>query len=298
MKTRGGFYEVLYHAEALALAAGLMRHGDDPLVLTSPEARQLFSHFGIAVGSTGNLGLSVGSIGAALGFSTTVHMSADAKQWKKDLLRSRGAIVVEHKGSYSDAVAKGRCDAQENGALYFVDDEQSPLLFAGYSAAAPEVVQQLMELDCLPTAQNPLRVFLPYGVGGAPSGIAFGLATLLGDAVELWLVEPLQHPCLLYSLMEDDPSVCVTSLGLGKTTEADGLAVSKASPLAWQVCRSLVASVITVSDEAMLDWVLRLRRQHIKAEPSAAASGAAMETLGGDGPCLLWLTGGSLVPED
>jgi D-serine dehydratase len=68
IKARGGFYEVLLHAEMLALHAGLLKPEDNRLKLTSPEVRALFSQRAVAVGSTGNLGLSIGIIAAALGF--------------------------------------------------------------------------------------------------------------------------------------------------------------------------------------------------------------------------------------
>lgn len=86
VKARGGLFEVLTHAVRVAAAAGV----GIPALASSPAARAaaLAGHC-VAVGSTGNLGLSVGIGAAALGLRAAVHMSVDAKAWKKALLRSR-----------------------------------------------------------------------------------------------------------------------------------------------------------------------------------------------------------------
>src|SRR5690606_14339486 len=139
IKARGGVYEVFSFAEALAIREGLLQDGQDIRRLADPEAKAFFSRHTIAVGSTGNLGLSVGIAARALGFGATVHMSSDAKAWKVERLTRLGVEVVRHEADYTTAVENARLAAESDPTIYFVDDEQSRQLFLGYSAAAQEL---------------------------------------------------------------------------------------------------------------------------------------------------------------
>ena len=317
IKARGGFHEVLQHAEALALQAGLIKTGSDYRVLGQSAARALFAQHQVAVGSTGNLGLSIGVLASALGFKAVVHMSADAKAWKKERLRQRGVEVVEHLGDYEKAVAAGRIQAASHPQCHFVDDERSESLLLGYSTAALHLRDQLQKQVLRVDAEHPLFVYLPCGVGGAPAGIAFGLRELLGPHVHCFFAEPVQSPCFMLQMMAaPDAHPSVYEFGLSNQTEADGLAVPRASRLAAGLMRQRLSGVFTVADATLFEHlVLALDHADLRIEPSAAAGFSGPGLLLGSpagqawlaergllahlprATHIVWTTGGLLLPE-
>jgi D-serine dehydratase len=274
IKARGGIYEVLLHAEALALRHGVMQSTDNRVTLALPPAHALFAQHHVAVGSTGNLGLSIGMTAAALGFQATVHMSAEAKAWKKARLRAGGVRVVEHGGDFTAAVAAGREEAKTTPNAYFVDDEDSQHLFLGYSVAAIRLKQQLLARNVRVDAAHPLLVYLPCGVGGAPGGICFGLRAVFGDAVHCFLAEPVAAPSMLVRLaaLHDRP-IAVSELGLDARTEADGLAVGRASEFVARIIRTLISGAFTVLDEELLADLFVLEQTEGVNSPPAKAGG-------------------------
>ena len=308
IKARGGFYEVLIHAEQLALEHGLLRTGDDYTTLASDKARAFFANYALAVGSTGNLGLSVGIMAAALGFKTTVHMSADARQWKKDVLRSKGVTVIEYASDYSVAVAAGRKAALADPHCHFVDDESSRNLFLGYAVAGRRLGAQLEALGITVSKEHPLVVYLPCGVGGGPGGVTFGLKLVFGDNVHCYFAEPTQAPAVTLGMVTGlGGKVSGADIGLSGKTIADGLAVSRPSDLVCTTMRHLMNGLFTVPDETLF-IMLHAMAEHegVKLEPSALAGvdGLRLSASGAFGPVvaapgathILWATGGSLVP--
>ncbi|EDL67850.1 D-serine ammonia-lyase [Vibrio campbellii] len=315
IKARGGIYEVLTHAEKLATEAGLLSESDDYSKLFSEEFRQFFQQYSIAVGSTGNLGMSIGIMSAKLGFSVSVHMSADAREWKKNKLRSHGVNVVEYEQDYGVAVEQGRKEAEKDPTCFFIDDENSQTLFLGYSVAGERLKQQFDDMGIIVDAEHPLFVYLPCGVGGGPGGVAFGLKMAFGDHVHCIFAEPTHSPCMLLGVhtgLHDD--IAVQDLGIDNITAADGLAVGRASGFVGRAMERLLDGYYTMTDERMYHHLGELSElEDIRLEPSALAGMIGAVHVSQDQAYqarmqfsedkmknaihLVWATGGGMVPE-
>ncbi|PED09576.1 D-serine ammonia-lyase [Bacillus pseudomycoides] len=316
IKARGGIYEILKHAEELAFQHQMLTIQADYSILDSDKFRSFFSQYSIAVGSTGNLGLSIGIMSAKLGFNVTVHMSADAKEWKKDLLRSKNVTVIEYEADYSKAVEEGRLQANADPSCYFVDDENSHDLFLGYAVAASRLQKQLEGLEITVNDEHPLFVYLPCGVGGGPGGVAFGLKLLYKDNAHCFFAEPTHSPCMLLGLMTGlHDKISVQDIGIDNVTDADGLAVGRPSGFVGKTMEPFLSGSYTVSDEQLYKLLKKLvDTEGLHLEPSALAGMIGPMKLckeGTDyllkhnltekvrkGTHIIWGTGGSMVPEE
>ena len=316
IKARGGIYEVLKHAEDLALAAGLIDPQGDYRQFASPRVRAFLGRHKVAVGSTGNLGLSIGIMSAQLGFQASVHMSSDARPWKKERLRAHGVQVFEYDSDYSVAVAQGRAEAAGDPSTHFVDDENSVSLFLGYAVAGRRLAGQFQALDVRVDADHPLLVYLPCGVGGGPGGVAFGLKTVFGDDVHCFFAEPTHAPCMLLGLYTGrHDALRVQDFGIDNVTAADGLAVGRPSGFVGRRLAHLIDGCFTVNDDTLFRTISMLHdSEAIDIEPSAAAgfagpgrvlahvdglrhTGLDARQLAG-ATHIAWATGGSMVPRE
>lgn len=311
IKARGGFFEVLHFAHKLAAKEGLIKN-DEAGDFSASAFKNLFSKYTIGVGSTGNLGLSIGIISAKLGFHVNVYMSHDAKEWKKELLRQHGARVIEEPGDFSVAIGKGRKETLSNPYGYFVDDENSSRLFQGYSLAAFELKQQLEQMGIFIDEQHPLYVYSPCGVGGSPGGVLFGLKMLYGNAVHSFFAEPTHSPSVMIGLITGKKEkVSVQDFNLDNQTEADGLAVGRPSAFASGIIKKLVSGIYTIEDQMLFVLLKELyQANQIFIEPSATAGLIGPESVLNSTYAPLkhintanithvaWATGGGLIPEE
>lgn len=319
VKSRGAIYEVLKYAETLALKEGLLESiNENYEVFASDKFKEFFSDYNLAVGTTGNLGISVGAMGRMLGFQVTVHVSEEAKTWKKEFLRERGVKVIEHKTNFSEAVEAGREASNNDPKSYFVDDEHSVELFLGYTVGGYRMKKQLAEEGIKVDADHPLFVYLPCGIGGSPSGITFGLKHAFGDNVHCFFAEPTKMPSMIVGLeTQKFDDIAVDELGLGDLTVADGLAVPRTSALVAKLMNNYFSGGYTLQDDSFRTLLTNLYEQEdIFLEPAAVAGLAGpFKMLGSEtgkkylekhnlqdklkyATHIAWGTGGSMVPEE
>jgi D-serine dehydratase len=111
--------------------------------------------------------------------------------------------------------------------------------------------------------------------------------------------------------------VCVQDFGIDNVTEADGLAVGRASGLVGPMLKNLISGCYTISDKTMFKLLTKLAdSEKIMLEPSALAgmngivniitSKNGQEYLTNRGIAskeqnithIAWATGGSMVPDE
>ena len=304
VKARGGIYAVLKHTEDLLFSENLLTPDGDYRTISQDPIKSFLHRKKLAVGSTGNLGLSIGIIGAALGYQPSVYISREARQWKKDLLRAKGVRVVESEQNYEAAVAAGRAESEADPDSYFIDDERSVDLYLGYAVAARRLQTQLKEAGIPVDSDHPLNVYLPCGVGGGPGGITFGLKLIFGSNVRCYFAEPTQAPCMLLAMATGKGSrVSAQDYGLSGITAADGLAVTRASELVWREMRTNLDGCFTVRDEDLFAYLRMLNENcGIRIEPSACAGFAGLQYIAKETEPntthIIWSTGGGMVPQE
>lgn len=190
---------------------------------------------GVIASSAGNHAQGVALAAAHLGCRAVIVMPVTTPDVKVDAVRSRGAEVVLHGESYSDAETEARRLMDEQG-LEFVHPFDDPDVIAGQGTIAMEILRQ---------HTGPIdAVFVAIGGGGLISGIATYL-------------KALKPAIRVIGVQTEDSDAMARSVEAGHVVElddvglfSDGTAVKRVGDETFRLVREHVDEIIRVDTDA------------------------------------------------
>ncbi|CAN5254905.1 hypothetical protein BH23GEM2_BH23GEM2_16370 [soil metagenome] len=237
----------------------------------------------VVAASTGNHGSAVAFAASAVGRRATIFLPVGANPVKRSWIESFGAQIVEHGRDLTAARAAAEVHALRNGA-FLLDDAEDPDVPHGAATIALEIDAELTDVD---------GMFIPIGDSALIRGVG-GAMRRLQPSTRITGVQAAKAPA--YYLSWRAGRVMTTD---DCDTIADGLATR--TPRAENVAamRDCVNDVQLVSEDGMLRAVQLLSGEGIVAEPSGAASVAALINQRGRlarRRVVALITGGNLDP--
>ena len=209
-----------------------LRGAYNKMVKLSPAARKR----GVIAASAGNHAQGVALSAGKLGCCATIVMPETTPQIKVQAVMSRGATVLLHGDSYTDAYEHAIELAKEKRAT-FVHPYDDPDVIAGQGTVGMEILRQ---------HTGPIHaIFVPVGGGGLISGVAAYVKRLRPE-IKIIGVEPVDSDAM-YRSLQRKRRVKLPQVGLF----ADGVAVKQIGEETFRICRKLVDEIILVDTDAI-----------------------------------------------
>ena len=191
---------------------------------------------GVIAASAGNHAQGVALAAQKLGCRATIVMPVTTPHIKIAAVEARGAKVVLHGDSYSDAYARALVLQKSSGAT-FVHPYDDPDVIAGQGTVGMEILQQ---------CQGPIdAIFVAVGGGGLISGIAAYVKRVRPE-IRIIGVEPVDSDAMTRSLAAGR-RVTLPHVGLF----ADGVAVKQVGKETFRLARRYVDEMVTVDTDAI-----------------------------------------------
>jgi len=198
--------------------------------LTSAQLKR-----GVIAASAGNHAQGVALSAQKLGCKAVIVMPATTPQIKIDAVRGRGAKVVLHGDSYSDACTHA-LELEKLEGMTFVHPYDDPDVIAGQGTIAMEILRQ--------HTQPIHAIFCAIGGGGLVAGVAAYVKQLRPD-IKIIGVQPVDSDAM-YRSLKAKRRVTLDHVGLF----ADGVAVKQVGQETFRLCRKLVDEIILVDTDA------------------------------------------------
>ena len=195
---------------------------------------------GVIAASAGNHAQGVALAAAKLGCRAVIVMPVTTPQVKIDAVRARGAEVVLHGDSYSDAYDHALALQAKKG-LTFVHPFDDPDVIAGQGAIGMEILRQHH-----PAEHGPLHaVFVAIGGGGLIAGVAA-------------YIKALRPEIRVIGVQTEDSDAMARSFAAGRRVQlhqvglfSDGTAVRLVGEETYKLAKLYVDEVVTVDTDAI-----------------------------------------------
>ncbi len=190
---------------------------------------------GVIAASAGNHAQGVALAAQRLGCRAVIVMPVTTPQVKIDAVLARGANVVLHGDSYSDAYTHA-VELQARESLTFVHPFDDPDVIAGQGTIGMEILRQ---------HPGPIdAIFIAIGGGGLAAGIGAYVRELRPD-VKLIGVQTFDSDAMARSI-EAGERVALKDVGLF----SDGTAVKLVGEETFRLCRECLDEIIRVDTDA------------------------------------------------
>ncbi|KAG7389937.1 hypothetical protein PHYPSEUDO_009195 [Phytophthora pseudosyringae] len=236
------------------------------LQLTAEEKKK-----GVVAASAGNHAQALAYHGQLLGIPVTCVMPKVAPLTKIARCRELGARVVLHGEHILEARDKAEDFVRDEvrmdeevmvWGVTYINGFDRPEIIAGAGTMGIEILNQVPDVDA---------IIVPIGGGGLIAGVALAVKTLAPN-VQVIGVEPEYCSSFTEALKAGKPVNMPT-----QPTLADGLAVPCVGSNAFEIARTYVDKVVTVSERSIALSVLRLvEMEKVVVEGGGASSLAAL----------------------
>jgi threonine dehydratase len=221
---------------------------------------------GVIAASAGNHAQGVALAASRLGCRAVIVMPVTTPQVKVEAVARRGAEVVLHGDSYSDAYAHA-LDLQKKRKLTFVHPFDDPDVIAGQGTVGMEILRQHH-----PAEHGPLHaVFVAIGGGGLIAGVGT-------------FIKALQPHIKVIGVQTEDSDAMARSLAAGRRVQladvglfSDGTAVRLVGEETFRLAQQVVDEVVKVdTDElcAAIKDVFQDTRSILEPAGALAVAGA------------------------
>jgi len=195
---------------------------------------------GVIAASAGNHAQGVAMAAQKLGCRAVIVMPVTTPQVKVEAVQSRGAEVVLHGDSYSDAYAHA-IELQARHKLTFVHPFDDPDVIAGQGTVAMEILRQHHPGD-----QGPIHaVFVAIGGGGLIAGVGAYIKALEPE-IKVIGVQTVDSDAMARSLAAGR-RITLHDVGLF----SDGTAVRQVGEETFRLCKQFVDEIVLVDTDAI-----------------------------------------------